>query len=383
MISETGQDKDTGKGDVMQDDPHIYTVSGPPAVSPEISLFDSDRSPANGFVRPQSRDAGNIYSSIVKTAFDFVPCTGCVLSVHDTSTQAVRVVSSYGLPPPLAGRAINALTRRLSAAVAIDLNVATAQQKTPILQANLLDNGDQKWMLSVVRNSKYWTFERRDVQTLLKLRAMFRTALRERVQATTLYRACWSVVEKMASGIALLHGDGTVAGINKTALSLLESGRGIGVSKGKLCCKDAANAMRLRQALEELATADDGECRAFIVEGEKSNELVQVNLIRLGASENILSGVSVAAFLTDPALFTGPTTEYLQTLYRLTRVEAEVVQLICQGYSPARAAEKLRISVHTVRGYLKAIFAKIGVNRQADIVRVVANAPHVLGAAGG
>lgn len=363
----------------MQDDPQIYTATTQPTPAPDV--LAEENMPIRRKITPRGKDNDNIYSSIVKTAFDFVPCTGCILSVHDTASHTVRVVSSYGLSAPLAGRAVNAIHQRLSDTVVIDLNVAKAQLKTPILQANLLDNGGQKWILSVVRNSKYWGFERSDVQTLLKLRSMFKTALKERVQAATLYRACWSVVERLSSGIALLYADGTLAGGNKSALSLLESGRGMGLSKGKLYCEMAPNALRLRQALEELGGCANGECRAFMIEGDKGSELLQVNLIKLAEKDDTLQGVNIAAFITDPSLFTGPSTDYLQTLYRLTRVEAEVVQLICRGFSPATAAEKLKISVHTVRSYLKSIFAKIGVNRQADVVRLVANSPWLIQAA--
>jgi DNA-binding CsgD family transcriptional regulator len=368
----------------MQDDPQIYSPGTVTVPLIDQAIVAHDLEPERVRLTSRSREPINIYASIVKTTFDFVPCTGCILSVHDTATNTVKIIASHGaMPAPLAGRAINAISQRLAGSVAIDLNAARAEQKTPILQANLLDNGGQKWILSVVRNSKYWNFERREVHTLLKLRGMFRTSLRERVQAATLYRACWSAIERLASGIALLYPDGTLAGANKSALALLDSDHGLIVSKGKICCPDAGNALRLREALDEIGQAGSGECRAFMIEGDKGTELLQVNLIKLSENDQTLQGVNVAAFISDPTMFAGPSVEYLQELYRLTRVEAEVVQLICQGLSPAKAAEKLRISVHTVRGYLKAIFAKIGCNRQADIVRLVGTAPRLIPSAAG
>jgi DNA-binding CsgD family transcriptional regulator len=63
----------------------------------------------------------------------------------------------------------------------------------------------------------------------------------------------------------------------------------------------------------------------------------------------------------------------LRELYSLTPVEAEIARLICQGLAPAAVADHLRLSVHTVRDYLKPIFQKMGVRRQVDMVRVAAS----------
>jgi DNA-binding CsgD family transcriptional regulator len=163
-----------------------------------------------------------------------------------------------------------------------------------------------------------------------------------------------------------------VAGANRSALSLLRDGqRGVTISNRYLICRNPAHRLRLKQMLDELATAPEGQMRGLTVEDKADGGLLQISLIRLDEDEHPRN-ISIAAFISDPNYCRGPSIETLQSLYRLTRVEAEVVQLICQGYSPAKAAQKLRISVHTVRSYLKIIFSKIGVNRQADVVRLCA-----------
>ena len=363
----------------MQDEPHFHSGEIAPISRAAVYRLDDITRFARERTGLQGKSPANVFGLIVDTAHNLVPCTGCILSVHDASTHAARMISTSGLNSALAGRVLNALARPPATSTAIDINLRRPTRPFPILQATLLQNGMQKWVLSLVREQKSNPFERQDVEILLKLRGMFRVALKQHVQAASLYHACWTIVERHTSGIALLHHDGHVATANKSAMMLLEGGgRGLSIINGRMCCADATNSLRLRQALDEVRNARSGQGRAFMIEGHNGCGLLQVNLVKLEDDESLLKDVSIAAFITDPAFFSGPSVEHLQTLYRLTRVEAEVVQLICQGLSPAKAAQKLRISVHTVRGYLKAIFAKIGVNRQADIVRLVANSPALI-----
>jgi len=83
----------------------------------------------------------------------------------------------------------------------------------------------------------------------------------------------------------------------------------------------------------------------------------------------------IAVFLSDPEQLGTPREEWLQDLYGLTRVESRLAVLMCQGLTPDEIAKKLRISVHTVRAYLKDVFLKMGVNRQAAMVRRLVDGP--------
>jgi len=55
----------------------------------------------------------------------------------------------------------------------------------------------------------------------------------------------------------------------------------------------------------------------------------------------------------------------------LTPAEAAVASLVGAGVSPLDASECLSISILTVRTHLKAIFQKLGLQRQGDLVRIV------------
>ncbi len=54
--------------------------------------------------------------------------------------------------------------------------------------------------------------------------------------------------------------------------------------------------------------------------------------------------------------------------YELTEREQDVTWMIAQGLSTAEIAEALILSLHTVRGYVKAVFEKIGVASRGELV---------------
>ncbi|MGB4465734.1 MAG: response regulator transcription factor [Eubacteriales bacterium] len=52
----------------------------------------------------------------------------------------------------------------------------------------------------------------------------------------------------------------------------------------------------------------------------------------------------------------------------LTERETEVLNLIAEGMSNKEIANKLEITLNTVKGYIKNIYDKLGVNRRVQVV---------------
>jgi len=62
---------------------------------------------------------------------------------------------------------------------------------------------------------------------------------------------------------------------------------------------------------------------------------------------------------------TGPPEKFDQ---QLTPQEARLLKLLAEGYSYARAAEQLKISVNTVRDYIRSIYDKLHVHSKSEAV---------------
>ena len=102
------------------------------------------------------------------------------------------------------------------------------------------------------------------------------------------------------------------------------------------------------------------------------------NGFKLIAASLLLLGL-VAVFISDPDQRDSASQQTLGELFSLTPAEANVAILLSRGLSLAEVSQAQNISTHTARAQLKSIFAKTGVSRQAELVRMVIKSVASLG----
>jgi DNA-binding CsgD family transcriptional regulator len=64
-------------------------------------------------------------------------------------------------------------------------------------------------------------------------------------------------------------------------------------------------------------------------------------------------------------------------LHQLTDREREVTQMLLTSMPTHRVAEKLCITPETLRGHMKAVFAKLGVNSRPQLAALLSHDPMV------
>lgn len=57
----------------------------------------------------------------------------------------------------------------------------------------------------------------------------------------------------------------------------------------------------------------------------------------------------------------------MNKIYHITEREFEVLKLLIQGYSNPQIAEKLNITVHTVKAHISSLYEKTGVNSRVNL----------------
>jgi DNA-binding CsgD family transcriptional regulator len=87
-----------------------------------------------------------------------------------------------------------------------------------------------------------------------------------------------------------------------------------------------------------------------------------------GAAQDVFSRASVVVFVTPVVVAEVPTAEVIQGLFDLTPTEARVARALGRGETVAEIATGNGVAQPTVRNQIREIFAKTGVNRQADLV---------------
>ena len=101
------------------------------------------------------------------------------------------------------------------------------------------------------------------------------------------------------------------------------------------------------------------------------NELVP----HLGRALEISRAVAETKALRDrPPQRSAPDQDQLQLIFALSPAQARLASLLFGGERVKQAAARLGITEGSARQYLKAIFAKTGARRQADLVRVIGEA---------
>ena len=90
--------------------------------------------------------------------------------------------------------------------------------------------------------------------------------------------------------------------------------------------------------------------------------------------QDVLEGASGLIVATPLSKSSIPPVTLVAGLFSLTRSEARVAEGIIQGKSVKQLASELGLSTATVRSYLKSVFAKTGVHRQAELVSLLMGA---------
>jgi DNA-binding CsgD family transcriptional regulator len=81
--------------------------------------------------------------------------------------------------------------------------------------------------------------------------------------------------------------------------------------------------------------------------------------------------VAAVILISDPEADSGALREILRRLYQLSDREAEFAVRIAEGERLEEAAMHAGVTYQTARSYLKSIFMKLGVNRQAELASLV------------
>ena len=106
---------------------------------------------------------------------------------------------------------------------------------------------------------------------------------------------------------------------------------------------------------------------------------VVVNSIRLGnkVGDRWRSGATI--FIRDPECGVRADPAILKQLFGFTQAESALAMQLAKGESLEEAAAELNIRSNTARAHLRSMFAKTGVTRQAELVRILVNGVAPLG----
>lgn len=183
-----------------------------------------------------------------------------------------------------------------------------------------------------------------------------------------------AALDMLSASFLVLDEKARLVYANQSAVALLGEKNGLQLDQGGICRgKDAAETAKLHQAIAN-CFAGSGEDTRFI-SMTRACEGRDLPLAIAQTKQPQATTGHVMAVVVDPETMALPSPEALVDLLKLTLAEAKIAHTIASGESLELAADEGGITVSSARTYLKRVYAKTGVNRQADLARLVLSSP--------
>lgn len=179
--------------------------------------------------------------------------------------------------------------------------------------------------------------------------------------------------------LVLTDAFGRVAESNGSARAILGENDGLTIRDGVLRAARGEDCIRLSRLIQEAGGSRlmpmSGVMQVSRPSGRRPLPLV-VSPTRAAASPFGRSHAVSIAF-ADPERAPEADADLLARLYGFTAREATVAAILLQGRSPQEAAAELAMTENTIRTHIRHVFDKTGVERLADLVRLLMQGPGV------
>jgi DNA-binding CsgD family transcriptional regulator len=180
-------------------------------------------------------------------------------------------------------------------------------------------------------------------------------------------------VDRLSRGIVIITENLEVIDANAAATAILSERDGLHVTNGNLGASMPFDEHNLRGLVYQSFRTDDAKRGgAMVCQRISGRRGYALHILPLQTSTAESRSKPVAMVLViDPTRETIPLEQMLRQLYRLTKGEASVAQLVLYGEGVQAISDRLSLSNATVRTHLRSIFTKTGTHRQAELVRLL------------
>lgn len=185
------------------------------------------------------------------------------------------------------------------------------------------------------------------------------------------------VLDRLDRAIVVAEPDGKVRFANRAAERLLSRGDAIDARNSRLCAVRPKETEVLRALIGRAAATASGEALSAVdavalpSDGDHPPLAVVAEPLAPAHSERFGHRPAAGAivFIGDSETSRCPPPDRLRIVYGLTPAEAKLMSLVIKGEGVASAGRTLGISQNTAKFHLKAVFDKVGVSTQAQLVR--------------
>lgn len=191
-------------------------------------------------------------------------------------------------------------------------------------------------------------------------------------------------LDAMAVACLLLDRQGRVVHANQTGERFMRLGYGLGVRDGRFVSDDSSLMAMIEEMAAQAEEVPPGRgCLASRSVLVPARDVGRANLLVVAMPiAREVSSIGEEWPAARVALYVGDLDdtgvlrpEVLCAIYDLTPTEARLAVAVGRGRELSALSDDWNVSSETLRSHLKAVFAKTGVNRQVELVRLLAGAP--------
>lgn len=175
-------------------------------------------------------------------------------------------------------------------------------------------------------------------------------------------------------GIIVVDRTGRIVFATRLAKTFLSSQNGLTVRNGRVQVERACVDRELKELISYATTGSEEVRNHGIVgvPGKDGRTGYAIKVVSPGMDNgNELAVLIVADLIQAPRVERSS----LARLFALSDREAELAELLHDGYHVADIARHMKVAENTARVHLRGVFAKTGCNNQIDLARVLAHVP--------
>ncbi|WP_106514166.1 helix-turn-helix transcriptional regulator [Allosphingosinicella deserti] len=240
-------------------------------------------------------------------------------------------------------------------------------------QAIICQEGSNLIGLAILRSRKDGVSPEEDRGSLARLLPAVERAVQMQRRSEARQAAILrGTLDAVGTPAIFLNARGQIVEVSAGAEPFIRSGR-LRVQDGMLAASDPADDRALGTLIDGLITADEHDLTALssrrVLHGRPGEIPLMIELIRIPRMTGSLDVAPrymlvIRGGANDPSMVSS----VLRADFRLTESEAGVASLLSQGRSRAEIAEIRGVSIDTVKFQLKAVFTKMSVQRETELV---------------
>ena len=237
------------------------------------------------------------------------------------------------------------------------------------------DNTHIVWMLTDPTDSDAWSSGQIEIiESLLPHIRQFVRVRQALVDAEAVGASSAALLENTQVGVIQLNRGGKIMATNDRGLDILKRGEGLVDRGGYLNARIAADNDRLKKLLALAIPTFGGQAAAGSMTVGRSLHLprlaLHVNPVTVRQMDLSARRVAALILVVDPLSQLRIDPDLVAETLGLTLAESQVAAALAEGSNVRDIAAATRRKESTVRWFIRQIYEKQGISRQADLVRL-------------